>query len=57
LIGTTGASHQRRAGEQARLVKFEDGAVDSLGLSKIVSVDDETGHWFDADSIRAFHNQ
>ena len=54
LIGGRGASHERGAGQHARLVKFEDGAVNSRGLAKVVSVDDETGHWFDADTDCAF---
>ena len=50
LISGLGASHERGAGEEACLVKFQDGAVNSSGLTKVVSVDDETGHWFDADT-------
>lgn len=57
LIGGRGASHERGAGEQTRLVKFEDGAVNSRGLAKVVSVDDETGHGFDADTERASPSQ
>ena len=47
LIGGGSACHERGAGDQASLVKFEDGAVDPLGLAKVVSIDDEAGHRID----------
>lgn len=50
LVGGRSASHECRAGEQARLVKFEDGAVNSPGLAKVVSVNNETRHWYHADT-------
>lgn len=57
LVGGSRASHECGAGEQTRPMKLEDGAIDSLGLAKIVSVDDEAGHRLDANIGSIFHRQ
>lgn len=57
LIRGRGASHERGAGEQTCPVQFEHGAVNSRGLAKVVSVDNETGHGFNADTDCTFLTQ
>ena len=45
LLGGSGASHERGAGEDALPVQFKDGTVDTGGEAKVVGVYDEAGHW------------
>lgn len=45
-----GPSHERSAGQNARIVKFDDSAINPRALAKVVNVDGEAGHRCNADT-------